>query len=158
MALQEFLNRLGVSSEWVRSSKPAESRPDFFHKAPCFESAGKYELLSGGEKIIASAQRRFGSGLLQHGTIKLSGTVAHPALDRAIGPVSASKAIEKEQLAEFGLCFGEAMSEMCRVKLRSAELTSDEVTDLINYSHMVKEYRLERRLNIEQTCASLGLS
>jgi lipoate-protein ligase A len=79
-ALQVFLGRVGRPAEYVRQSSPQNSRPDFFHKAPCFASTARYELTDRGRKIIASAQRREGNLLLQHGAIKLRGVASHPAL------------------------------------------------------------------------------
>jgi len=68
-ALVQFLGMLGVRSEYQRSSSPVNSRPDFFHKAPCFASTAKYEVIGREGKVIASAQKRLGHCLLQHGAI-----------------------------------------------------------------------------------------
>lgn len=37
----------------------------------CFRSASRYEVLLGGRKVVGSAQRRFKTGFLQHGSILL---------------------------------------------------------------------------------------
>lgn len=43
-----------------------------WHKtASCFASSSKYELSAGGKKLVGSAQRRLGKGLLQQGSILL---------------------------------------------------------------------------------------
>ncbi|MBN2090357.1 lipoate--protein ligase family protein [candidate division KSB1 bacterium] len=36
---------------------------------PCFTASAQYEILIGGKKLIGSAQRRFDSGILQHGSV-----------------------------------------------------------------------------------------
>lgn len=36
---------------------------------PCFVSSGRYEVVVGGRKLIGSAQRRLGRGVLQHGSV-----------------------------------------------------------------------------------------
>jgi len=36
---------------------------------PCFASAGRYEIVVSGRKLVGSAQRRLGSAVLQHGSL-----------------------------------------------------------------------------------------
>jgi lipoate-protein ligase A len=80
-ALQSYLETLGVRSRVVRSaSEPARS-PAASARQPCFASAARYELLAAGGKVVASAQRRIGHALLQHGSIKLDGVAIHVALE-----------------------------------------------------------------------------
>jgi len=38
---------------------------------PCFSTAGRYELMAGGRKLVGSAQYRNGGWLMQHGSILL---------------------------------------------------------------------------------------
>lgn len=78
--LIDFLSKLGVRSHYMLQSSKENSAPDFFHKAPCFASHAKYEIVTNGQKIIASAQRRIGKTVFQHGSIKINGTASHPAL------------------------------------------------------------------------------
>lgn len=85
--LVSFLSRAGIESELVRRSSASESRSDFFHKAPCFASFSRYEIASRGSKVVASAQRRIGRTIFQHGSIKICGVAAHPALAHARGVV-----------------------------------------------------------------------
>ncbi|MCD6250601.1 MAG: hypothetical protein J7J98_09755 [candidate division Zixibacteria bacterium] len=80
-ALQGYLKVLGVRSKVVRTvSEPARS-PSTLARQPCFASAARYELLATGGKVVASAQRRIGRALLQHGSIKLDGVATHAALE-----------------------------------------------------------------------------
>ncbi|MFZ1685740.1 MAG: hypothetical protein WAU88_16630, partial [Candidatus Zixiibacteriota bacterium] len=98
-ALVQFLGLLGVRSEYQRSSSPSNSSPDFFHKAPCFASSAKYEVMGRAGKVIASAQKRLGHCLLQHGAIKVSGVVPHPALPNV--PDTVSGALGGMETGEF---------------------------------------------------------
>lgn len=41
--------------------------------SPCLASVSRYEITAGGRKIVGSAQRRWGSVFLQHGSILLGG-------------------------------------------------------------------------------------
>ena len=75
-----FLEQLGIKSHYMRTSSSLNSNPSFFHKAPCFESHSRSEIVSAGEKIIASAQRRHKNTLFQHGAIKINGLKSHPAV------------------------------------------------------------------------------
>lgn len=80
-ALMSFLSEIEISSHCVRNSSDSKKGLKFFHSAPCFESASKYEILSDEKKIIASAQRRIANSFLQHGSIKINGVAEHPALN-----------------------------------------------------------------------------
>ncbi len=51
--------------------RPTGSRP-----APCFIRPARHEILSGGKKLVGSAQVRRAGALLQHGAIPLAGDVA----------------------------------------------------------------------------------
>jgi hypothetical protein len=79
-ALTRFLIRLGIQSQCERRSSARDSRPTFFHTAPCFDSVSRHEVVTGSRKIIASAQRRIKATILQHGAMKLYGIAPHPAL------------------------------------------------------------------------------
>ncbi len=96
-AIMNFLHRLGVRSELVEKSSPENSRPEFFHKAPCFASSARYEIVTAGRKIVASAQKQIRGVILQHGSMKVSGLAVHPALDvLAPGPGTTSQPVDKE--------------------------------------------------------------
>jgi len=78
--LTRFLIRQGIGAEFVRRSSPVDQRPVADHTMPCFASFARYELVSGGRKVVASAQRRTGDAVLQHGSIKMGGVTNHAAL------------------------------------------------------------------------------
>jgi lipoate-protein ligase A len=78
--LVNFLEEIGMESHYMRQSSPINSNPTFFHKAACFKSHAKNEIMNDGNKIIASAQRRIDGILFQHGSIKINGVSSHPSV------------------------------------------------------------------------------
>lgn len=88
-ALTEFVCKQGIECEFLGRSSEGFSRPEMFHKAPCFASRARYEIVSKGRKIVASAQRRIGTTIFQHGSIKINGVVSHPAIPLARGETMA---------------------------------------------------------------------
>jgi len=71
------LSLLGVSAELAQVSSEARGRSGGA-SPPCFASAGRFEVVLGGRKLVGSAQRRVGRAVLQHGSLLLDG--AHEAL------------------------------------------------------------------------------
>ena len=78
-ALAAGIRRLGALAEIV-PVKPSDptAMPTF-----CFARTGSYELEIGGLKVVGSAQRRQGTGFLQHGAVMLG---AAPERVRAVFP------------------------------------------------------------------------
>ncbi len=71
-ALAAGLERLGVKVELASVATEAMGRGGA--SPPCFASAGRYEVVVGGRKLIGSAQRRVGRGVLQHGSLLTDAT------------------------------------------------------------------------------------
>jgi lipoate-protein ligase A len=71
-ALIHALNILGAAAHSERRSDDAPKRPG----AVCFEVPSHYEITVDSKKLIGSAQVRRKSGLLQHGTLPLTGDLA----------------------------------------------------------------------------------
>ena len=90
--LVAFLNSVGVVADYRKSESPRERSRTRFMAAPCFASVSRFELTGRGGKLVASAQRRFGDGVLQHGSIKFNGATSHPAL-------TFTKAVHNETLS-----------------------------------------------------------
>lgn len=65
IGLASSLAELGIEAE-LQKSKVKESALD---ANPCFTSAGRYEILVNGKKIVGSAQRRTEGKILQHGSM-----------------------------------------------------------------------------------------
>ena len=81
-ALQAGLQRLGISIRLAKGTPESNSSAEEGKKHPCFASPSRYELLSGGLKIVGSAQRRLRRSFLQHGSIPLR--VNYPQMARAL--------------------------------------------------------------------------
>lgn len=69
-ALLRGLAELGVEAT-LTPVPTAPTRRDSGASPPCFVSAGRFEVVVGGRKLIGSAQRRVGSSVLQHGSLLL---------------------------------------------------------------------------------------
>jgi lipoate-protein ligase A len=65
-ALASGLRALGAPVEMVGAARGDEPTPAF-----CFARTGSCEIEVGGRKLVGSAQRRYGSTFLQHGSILL---------------------------------------------------------------------------------------
>ncbi|MBD3349094.1 MAG: hypothetical protein GF400_07870 [Candidatus Eisenbacteria bacterium] len=74
-ALLSGLESLGVRAELQKVGGVSGPRPEAA-APPCFASAGRYEILAGGRKLVGSAQRRLAGAVLQHGSVLLDGTHA----------------------------------------------------------------------------------
>ncbi len=74
-ALLAALSALGVRADLEQVAAPARAR-DEEAAPPCFASAGRYEVVVGGRKLVGSAQRRSGRAVLQHGSLLIDGTHA----------------------------------------------------------------------------------
>ncbi len=72
-ALLAGLRLLGVEAE-LASVAPLMRGRDGGASPPCFVSSGRYEIVVGGRKLVGSAQRRVGGGMLQHGSILVDAT------------------------------------------------------------------------------------
>ncbi len=129
--LSLFLKSVGIESRMVRQSSTQNSHPDFFHKAACFSSSARYELMSSKGKVVASAQRRVGESLLQHGSIKTSGVAFHPALAMNREMCGDDlKPVETRQFAELSESFRAALGDVFQIELHTPEqdpLPSDEI-------------------------------
>jgi lipoate-protein ligase A len=78
-ALAAGINRIGAPVEMV----PVQPSDPTAMPAFCFARTGSYELEIGGLKVVGSAQRRQGTGFLQHGAVMLG---AAPDRLRAVFP------------------------------------------------------------------------
>jgi hypothetical protein len=113
--LTRFLAHHGIGAEFVRRSSPLDQRPVASHSTPCFASFARYELVAGGRKVVASAQRRIGEAVLQHGSIKIGGVAYHAAL-AGVGEAGGSglrlQSIDYEWLMATACDFFSAMGEV----------------------------------------------
>ncbi len=75
LGLIAALRSLGVDAEFERVATEARGR-EGGASPPCFVSAGRFEIVVGGRKLVGSAQRRAEGAVLQHGSLLLDGTHA----------------------------------------------------------------------------------
>jgi len=110
--LTRYLARLGMASQYLRHTRQDDKRPSFFHTAPCFASVARHEIVSDDRKIVASAQRRLGTTLLQHGSIKIRGVAYHPALDGPGCPADRADGLHPVTAQEFQVFSEEFFAEL----------------------------------------------
>ena len=68
-ALVEGLRTMGIPAALAALERGVTSRDPRFRQAACFSAPSWFEIVSGGKKIIGSAQNRKNGFLLQHGSI-----------------------------------------------------------------------------------------
>lgn len=144
--LSAFLRELGIETQWVQASSPDNARSSFFHKAACFASHARHELTSDGKKIVASARRDWSGGVLQHGSIKLFGLRAHPALhDQPPISLAPSKSIEISELN----CYAEALQRVLTPLFQIAHppfaATPEEEAEIALFVERVRRHAIDRR-------------
>jgi lipoate-protein ligase A len=144
--LSRFLLPLGVSADWVRASAIENGRPDFFHKAACFASHARYELVTGGTKIVASARRDWNGAALQHGSIKLCGLASHQALNSVeTTPESIPKSIDLSILNEMEGWFLGAVRQELNIVAKRSEPSKSECRAIDQRTSVVRDRPLEKR-------------
>ncbi len=72
-ALLKALNQLGAAAQTAVINKTADDRRT--QNPVCFEVPSNYEITVAGKKLIGSAQSRRREGILQHGSLPLSGDI-----------------------------------------------------------------------------------
>lgn len=147
-ALVEFLKSIEIDCECVRRSSSHNSHPDFFHKAPCFASVARYEIVRGNQKIVASAQRRLEHTVFQHGAIKVGGVASHPAVglgDRdgvAIEtPVPVAESTFRYMEQQFKAAFGRWLGG----KMLACDLSERDQAGISERVKLVRKNYAERR-------------
>ncbi len=145
-ALVMFLQARGLESQYMRHSSSDNARPDFFHKAPCFASHARHEIKSAAGKVVASAQRRVGRALLQHGAIKIGGVVRHPALGM-IGECEecASQSVTEEILEVDSARLVRAFERVLGIDFECRPLGRDEAKQVRGRRDLVRKKRLVLR-------------
>ena len=149
--LRRFLDAQGIGAEVVAQSQPRRRQPDYLHKAPCFDSAARQELVAGRRKIVASAQRQVGGALLQHGSIKLRGLAFHPALGPIGNPgLEGSSGEERRQFDRLSCSFRDIAGEALGVRWRNVELDEVCEQELESLTVEVRKQPLAKRQPVER--------
>jgi hypothetical protein len=147
--LVSFLAACGLKASYIGRSSKEESQRQYFHKASCFASHARYEVVCDDHKIIASAQRRIDPTLFQHGSIKLGGVVDHPSVpvgdwvsSNASAPPGLTSASFNAMAETFGKVFENGLEVAFSEPEDGSEKTSGAVTQRILE---VRKKPLERR-------------
>lgn len=158
LALGSFLETFSIETSYVQKSSPADMKPEYFHKAPCFASAARHELMAGDRKVVASAQKRLGTSLLQHGSMKINGVVSHPAL-AGIGDRldSSVQAIDTKALKEFAESFRVSMGKSLGLEFRLCDLTEHEMREVDVRATQVEKNALSKRVIVAQNDSAASL-
>lgn len=156
-----FLRQLGIEADYCRRSAARNAHRDFFNRAPCFASHAKYEVISGNGKLVASAARRYGATILQHGAIKIGGLVHHPALNfgdtlqQSVDVDPQPVARGKFEMAAKVLC--KQMSECLQVRFQSQQFSPEEVTEVFRQSETLNKKALIRRDSFKHRSCTISL-
>ena len=150
--LAEFVSVMGTDASYCRRSAESNSRSDFFHKAACFVSASRYEVLANGAKIVASAARQQGDTILQHGSIKLDGVAPHPTLycqaaDVQSHPVGLQP-LSLRRWEQASAAFPKILNRRLGIELSRAEFDRRELNQLEDRAEQVHEAALRRRISL----------
>jgi len=142
--LAEGMRLLGIDVELERGRSSGgdahAGHPDAESShSPCFSSTARWEVKSGGRKLIGSAQRRIRGAMLQHGSVLLGPEHCRlPSLaptsepSRARGVLAANSTDLQEcaghpiGFEEAARCLGEGFARSLGVVLEPAELTAEE--------------------------------
>jgi lipoate-protein ligase A len=97
------LNSIGLSPEAKRQAeRHVRGGP------VCFETTSHYEITVAGRKLVGNSQVRRHKGLLQHGSLPLSGDVAR-VCDALVYPDETSRTAAKAQVRTRAITLAEAM-------------------------------------------------
>ncbi|UCD62964.1 MAG: hypothetical protein JSW34_09405 [Candidatus Zixiibacteriota bacterium] len=140
--LTAYLADLGISSEVVRGRSSGTVPAGRRHKAPCFASYARHEIVSEGQKVVASAQRRKEATIFQHGSIKINGAAPHPALPLGAGskPVVADRVrpLSRASFERHAGLFRRSFGDFLGVRVRPGELGESEKQEVEKRVEMVR--------------------
>jgi lipoate-protein ligase A len=158
--LAEFLRAEGISTNFSRTESAGEHDRGFIQTAPCFASAGRYELMSAAGKVAASAQRRLEGAVLQHGAIKVAGLVSHPALPMVAEGSRAElpSAMKDNSFRRRCRLFADAFARVTGIPVRPRDLSGDDAEAIADWVAVVRKNPLERRDIFKHSPSHLSLS
>ncbi len=138
LALMTALRALGLPVEMAETFDPANRAPN----PVCFETPSTYEITVRGKKLVGSAQARRKEGVLQHGSLPLTGDLARITQALAF-PDEGSRARAAQRLLaraatvesalgrlvswdEASRAFIAAFQDVLRLRLQLGELSDEE--------------------------------
>ena len=157
--LSDFVTALGIEARVMSRSAPGEADTARLHTAPCFTSYARREILADGRKVVASAQRRMGQAVLQHGSVKLAGIVGHAALPDIPGsPNQMADAVTRSDIDTAKRLFANAFETRLGLSVVARELSADERGLVARYASYVASHHLRQRDSIKQIASLSSLS
>ena len=153
--LGAFLRAEGIDSKFSRVESSRERDRTFVQSAPCFASAGRYELVSHRGKVAASAQRRTNAAVLQHGSIKIAGLSSHPALRLAAPQHGAESplAMNDNSFRRRVTSFGEVFTRLTSIPVGTTDYTPEQVIAIRSWADVVRKKPTEGR-DIFKQCST----
>lgn len=147
--LTEFVSAMGKPADYCRSSAVSNSQPGFFHRAACFASRARYEVVADEKKVVASAARKHDNAVLQHGAIKLFGVATHPAL-HGLGEESTPYSVVSQPISdagrlEAGRMFHEIMARCLGITVVAGSFGRMELSEQTDHARVLKQSPLGRR-------------
>jgi lipoate-protein ligase A len=94
LALVAALEQLGIEARLERPRARKATPSGSGDRSPCFSSAGRYEVMVAGRKLVGSAQRWLGDVVLQHGSLLVG-----PGHARIAALLPGSEGLTEEQAA-----------------------------------------------------------
>jgi lipoate-protein ligase A len=135
-ALLKSLDQLSVPA--IREGKKDKATRPQDENPVCFEAPSDYEITIEGKKLVGSAQARRKNGVLQHGSLPLSGRerVADGVRNKATTVEnSLARVVSWDEAAQaFAKGFGEALN----IRFMDGDLNADEIAS--SEAWLVKKY------------------
>ncbi|MCI0493937.1 lipoate--protein ligase family protein, partial [candidate division KSB1 bacterium] len=148
------LNLFGVKAELVQRLPGDEKSSSYKNKIPCFSGAAKYEIVYQNRKLVGSAQRRYETAILQHGSIlvgtfhlRLANYVAamKPAQVKKFQQALEEKTISISQILTGKIHYDKLIraikngfQECCNIDFLEGQLTPHELAEA---KKLVKKYQ-----------------
>ena len=152
--LVRFLAQLGIDAELVRRSSRENTEKTFFHRAPCFASHARFEIVGRGGKLVASSARVLGNAALVHGAIKIGGVGSHPALPSLSGGQVAAheelEAVSEARFRSYGEVFARSLRGTLGCDLTPTDPARGELEQLLRAEEFVRKNEWARRPSLEQ--------
>jgi lipoate-protein ligase A len=146
--LVRFLNNIGIDSDYKKRSSKQDRDQKFFHKAPCFASNSKNEIVKNDIKMIASAQRRFKDSIFQHGSIKINGHATHPALplnDYKINFDNKLEILSESKFDNLSKKFIKTFSKELNLYFDELKISNDNKNDIDSLRDFVEQNSCDKR-------------
>jgi lipoyl(octanoyl) transferase len=116
-AIADGLRAIGVPADVDARGEPLSSLPN---RTSCFVRTSRWEVTSGGRKIVGSAQRKLPNAILQHGSILIGNDHLRIA-DFLKLPCEQDRELLRRRLREKATCASDAAEgEIAIPKLRAA--------------------------------------